>query len=167
MSKLIHVLIAASALLALGLSTTGCGHKSRRAPAVVDDHGDDAASATALGAPAPPTPPPNPVEPWLQGNGKNDPAGDVDWFSVTLTAGLDYTFATTVDPGSDTVLRLIDRDGQTVLAENDDYLPGDPLSAITTQVPVDGVYYLEVRQKDPAATGGYRVFAKRGLFTAL
>ncbi|RMG16229.1 MAG: hypothetical protein D6731_06710, partial [Planctomycetota bacterium] len=153
--RLTTPLVVGTALLTFGL--TGCGgHKSKRpaaagttsgAATAGDDHGDDAASATALSAGAPLA-------------GRIDSAGDADWFVVTLSAGQSYDFRTdALAGGMDTVLRLIDVDGTTVLAENDDGANNAPASELLGfAAPADGDYYLAVFHKDPtAASGSYEV----------
>ncbi|MEJ5309972.1 MAG: hypothetical protein WHX52_09385 [Anaerolineae bacterium] len=70
----------------------------------------------------------------------------VDWITITVRAGNTYTFATTIaGPSVDTVLSLFDRDGQTLLVENDN-APGalDLASRIVWQAPNNGVYYLRI-----------------------
>jgi hypothetical protein len=51
------------------------------------------------------------------------PAGDKDYFKVSVTDGVQYTFLTTVSNGADTMLTIFDSDGKTVLAQNDDIDP--------------------------------------------
>ncbi len=74
--------------------------------------------------------------------------GDEDWIAFDATLGAVYT-ATTFDLvlDTDTVLRLYDVDGATLLAVNDDY-PGSPeplASQIAWTAPADGRYFLMVR----------------------
>ena len=73
----------------------------------------------------------------------------VDWITITVGRSDTYTFTTTVEGQAvDTVLSLFDRDGQTLLMENDN-APG-PVglsSQIVWQAPNDGVYYLRVTNR--------------------
>jgi YVTN family beta-propeller protein len=74
--------------------------------------------------------------------------GDEDWIAFDAVQGAVYT-ATTFDLAldTDTVLRLYDVDGATLLAINDDY-PGSPeplASQIVWTAPAAGPYYLMVR----------------------
>ncbi len=73
----------------------------------------------------------------------------VDWITITVGRSDTYTFTTTVEGQAvDTVLSLFDRDGQTLLVENDN-APGAPglSSQIVWQAPNDGVYYLRVTNR--------------------
>jgi hypothetical protein len=91
-----------------------------------------------------------------------DPAGDRDFFSFYGSAGdhivLD-TDATEDYVGSplDTYMILYDRDGLTVLAENDD---GDPVldSHIEYDLPASGEYFVEVRAYAHPNVGGPEYF---------
>ena len=49
------------------------------------------------------------------------PAGDLDWFAISVTNGTTYTFTTgSLGDGADTLLTLYDTDGTTQVAQNDD-----------------------------------------------
>lgn len=49
------------------------------------------------------------------------PAGDKDWFKISVTSGTAYTFTTSaLGDGADTLLTLYDTDKTTQLAQNDD-----------------------------------------------
>ena len=95
-----------------------------------DDHGDDAASATAA-----------------QINTSNAGiigiAGDEDWFSFPAAEGVSYVFETTLGSLPDSVLHLIATDGTTELAVNDDY--SGFASKIEWTAPGTATYYLKVR----------------------
>jgi YVTN family beta-propeller protein len=75
-------------------------------------------------------------------------AGDEDWMAFDALSGAIYT-ATTFDLAldTDTVLRLYDVDGTTLLAVNDDYIGSpEPLaSQIVWTAPAAGRYFLMVR----------------------
>ena len=111
-----------------------------------DDHGNDMASATPLNMMSPVS-------------GQIDYAGDADWFALDLSQGVDFDFVTlNLAGGMDTVLRLIDSNGTSVLAENDDHA-GGPASKIERHtITATGTYYLSVVHKDAsAASGSYQV----------
>ncbi len=95
-----------------------------------DDHGNDALHATEVA-----------VNADIQG--KILRLGDVDWFRFEALAGVTYHFSTTLGTLSDSVLRLIDVNGTSVLAVNDDG-PAAPASQIDWTAPADGFYFLEV-----------------------
>jgi hypothetical protein len=95
-----------------------------------DDHGNDASSATSVL-----------VESIT--NGRILRTGDVDWFRFDAVKGVHYQFATVLETLSDSVLRVIDRNGTTQLAL--DGGPGGGASSIDWTAPADGSYYLEVR----------------------
>ncbi|MBU4271129.1 MAG: S8 family serine peptidase [Planctomycetes bacterium] len=96
-----------------------------------DDHGDSAASATAVGVPS-------------STAAALGVAGDADWFKFQAVAGKTYTFTTQLDTLSDSVLYLFDRDGARRLAYNDDVRYGDLSSRIGWTAPSSGTYYLAV-----------------------
>jgi secreted trypsin-like serine protease len=73
-----------------------------------DDHGNDADSASAIELPA-------------QIQAQIASGGDVDWFAFSAISGLIYRMRTSAGTLNDTIMRLIDSDGVTELARNDDY----------------------------------------------
>jgi murein DD-endopeptidase MepM/ murein hydrolase activator NlpD len=77
------------------------------------------------------------------------PAGDVDFYKFTANAGETieaFTFAAQAGSTLDTVLYLLDSDGLSVLAENDDIRTGvQPDSALSYTFSRTGTYYLKVR----------------------
>ena len=77
-----------------------------------------------------------------------DPVLDEDWMAFTVTSGTVVT-ATTFDlvSDTDTVLRLFDTDGLTLLAYNDDDpgLPEPVASRIIWTAPATGTYFIMVR----------------------
>ncbi|MGE0713187.1 MAG: pre-peptidase C-terminal domain-containing protein [Planctomycetota bacterium] len=93
---------------------------------VTDDHGGDAALATALVG---------------RGTGRIEAAGDRDWFRVELLAGEAYVLRT--ETAGDTVLALYAGDGTTLLAQNDD-AEGGRHSRIAFSATTTGAHYLEV-----------------------
>jgi hypothetical protein len=60
------------------------------------------------------------------------PAGDKDYFRVSVTNGTQYTFTTSnlTLVGADTMLTLLDSDGTTILAQNDDISSANKASQI-------------------------------------
>ena len=103
----------------------------------LDDHGDAAASATALVVDEPPT------------LGGIETAGDQDWFSFTADAGHIYAFAAS-ESNINLTLRLFDRDGTTMLRYQD-------FAYFTVELATAGTYYLWVQAYSSTATGGYNV----------
>lgn len=92
--------------------------------------------------------------------------GDVDVYSVSLAAGSLYVFevaggadyesnAPAVPPGQlDTIISILDAEGN-VVATNDDILfPSDPSSAASFVAEEGGVYFVQVEAYD-GQTGGY------------
>jgi len=69
-----------------------------------------------------------------------------DWVAFQATQGSTFTISTSeLDPYCDTVLRLYDVDGQTLLAQNDD--GGDGWASLLEWTsPADGLYYLRVHE---------------------
>ncbi len=77
----------------------------------------------------------------------NFPQGDVDVFSVSLTAGTAYEFsANRLCATCDTFMRLLDTDMTSELDTNDDWVRFD--SAIQYTPTVSGTYFVEVRALD-------------------
>jgi hypothetical protein len=117
---------------------------------VADDHGDTADTATLLPVDGPAV------------NGENEIQNDFDVFAFDATAGESLTVETDqLGPGSDTVLELLDRDGITVLASDDDDGPGLG-SRIVLAVPATGRYFARVSQL-PFGFGSYAITVRRNL----
>jgi subtilisin family serine protease len=95
-----------------------------------DDHGNNAATATAVGVPS-------------STAGTIGTAGDVDWFKVQATAGKTYVFTVALGTLHDSVLYLYDTNGQKQLAFNDDY-GGTLASQISWTATSGGTYFLDV-----------------------
>lgn len=112
----------------------------------VDDHGQTAATAT-----------PAAVNQLLEGHIQF--AGDLDWFAFSANAGQTYTLRTFLDGPTgydlqDSVLSIIDRNGVTQIAANDN--DGLSLSSRLEFTPtISGTYYAEVRSFNPARVGTY------------
>ncbi|MBN1643012.1 MAG: DUF11 domain-containing protein, partial [Anaerolineae bacterium] len=72
-----------------------------------------------------------------------------DWLRFTAQRGQIYTVTTSAwGQRADTVLDLVEPDGRTVIASNDDYEGTDNYSSrIVWQAPRDGVYYVRVRNR--------------------
>lgn len=99
------------------------------------------------------------------------PAGDVDYYSFTGNAGdqvvIDLS-AKILNPPSelDSVVSLLDHDGRTILAENDDRLPGKLQdSLVTYQLPEGGTYYVKVKDYNHPGAGGPNYFYNLIVFT--
>ena len=108
-----------------------------------DDHGNDAASATAVSGA-------------FDVSGNLDRDGDQDWFSFQAIAGLEYDFRTTLNSLSDSTLRLYDTDGVTEL-EFDDDGGGGLASRIRWQFAESDTYYLAVRAFNDSGQGTYQL----------
>ena len=92
------------------------------------------------------------------------PAGDEDWLVFGGVAGKIYTVdISRMDPGIDLSLELFDPDLNSI-AFNDDFFnrdpanpnPGDIRPRISIRIPVDGRYYVRIR--DTAGRGGVNFF---------
>ena len=92
------------------------------------------------------------------------PAGDADWLVFGGVAGKIYTVdISRMDPGIDLSLELFDPDLNSI-AFNDDFFnrdpanpnPGDIRPRISIRIPVDGRYYVRIR--DTAGRGGVNFF---------
>lgn len=119
--------------------------------AVGDDCGDDIASACDFAIDS--------STGYAQADDKIDPAGDRDFFKMTLGQGQTIgvgtiAYAATGETTPDTVLRLYDSAGN-LLATNDDmpYRIQETDSALYFQADSDGVYYLEVLEWSDWADG--------------
>ena len=114
---------------------------------VEDDHGDNAAQATAVSVGA-----------WTDG-GLGE-AGDSDWFSFQAAAGKTCTIRVELTGLSDSYLRLYDSpyatDTSTPIEENDDH-QGLASAIVDWSAPTSGAYYFSVRHYIDANTGPYRV----------
>ncbi len=110
----------------------------------VDDHGDSAASATAVGVPS-------------STAATLGVIGDIDWFKFQAVSGKSYSLTTQLDTLDDSVLYLFDRDGVSWLAYNDDvsYGDGDLSSRIGWTAPASGTYYLAVAAYEDYYSGTY------------
>ncbi len=75
--------------------------------------------------------------------------GDKDWFAFQTLANEVYTLTTfNLSDDTDTIIQVYDTDGKTVLAENDDYLPGSKASLLGWAAPKSGLYYARVTHFD-------------------
>lgn len=75
-----------------------------------------------------------------------EPPSDLDWLSFDALAGRTYELRTDALIGeTDTVLTLFGPDGTTILASNDDAVPGSRTSLIRWTAPASGRYFVEVR----------------------
>ena len=89
-------------------------------------------------------------------------AGDVDYYKFSAKAGDRLTFdvdAKSIGSALDPVLTLINRDGRTVLAENDDEVALQVKdSRVYYVIPADGDYYLRIQAWDHPMAGGADFF---------
>jgi len=114
-----------------------------------DDHGDTPATATAIpsdGSPA---------------AGFIETPADVDFFLFVVEASWVYVIETSnLTAGMNTVLALYDRDGQTLIAQDDDS-GVEGASRIVLQAPSSGTYFVAVAHTLPVGTGGYEISIRR------
>jgi hypothetical protein len=112
----------------------------------VDDHGNDSRHATPLSLPG-------------ASPGELEFAGDADWFSLEVVKGNRFGFEVILDSLGDSVLRLYDQDGQTLLEINDNAAArasSSPwASRIGWEAPRSGNFYLSVRASDDKEVGRY------------
>jgi hypothetical protein len=112
-------------------------------PALTDDHGDDAATATPVSANSTTV-------------GNIDHQTDQDWFRFNAVAGRSYTIATTLGTLSDSRLRLYDTNGTTLLQSDDN--SGIGLASMISFLPtVSGAYYFSVQAGPTGYSGSYTV----------
>ncbi|NWG53234.1 MAG: PPC domain-containing protein [Hydrogenophilaceae bacterium] len=94
------------------------------------------------------------------------PAGDVDWFRMTMSAGqiarvtLAGADAQNASALGDPLLQFVDGAGE-VLAQDDDGGPGLN-SYLEVEAPADGVYYLVARAFADGGEGGYSLEVQPG-----
>ena len=93
------------------------------------------------------------------------PAGDYDYFAFSGLEGSTYLAGIYAwDSGSslDSILTVLDSDGLTALASNDDMQPGMRDSRIGFTLPHDGTYYLKLHDYTHPSSGGsgyyYQIF---------
>ena len=106
-----------------------------------DDHGNNAATATAVGVPS-------------STAGTIEVTGDSDWFKFQAVAGKHYVFNVQLGTLSDSVLYLYDTNGVAQLAFNDDY-GSSSASQITWTATTSGAVYLAVGGYGNTCTGTY------------
>ncbi len=106
-----------------------------------DDHGNNAASSTAVGDPSTTA-------------GNLEVGTDVDWFNFPTVAGHTYVFETTLNSLANSTLTLYDTNGTSVLDFDDDGGTG-LASRIDWTAPANGTYYLKVDNFSDSQTGTY------------
>jgi hypothetical protein len=109
---------------------------------VPDDHGNRAEDAT-----------PVVVNEFVTGD--IDDGADVDWFEFDTVAGTTYTIATALETLHDSFLKLYDRSGPIVIAEDDDG-GGGLASQIVWTASASGAYFVEVSGYS-GSTGTYQL----------
>lgn len=94
-----------------------------------------------------PNPQPGSGPPLLINQAMNDltlfPRGDADFFTLWSKAGKYYQITTSTTEGVDTRVRVFDPTGALV-AENDDYMPGNPGSRVSFMAPGEGWFAVAV-----------------------
>lgn len=81
-------------------------------------------------------------------------AGDTDWFSVAVTNGTAYTFATSaLGDGGDTLMTLYDANGVAQLDQNDDENSGSRASRIAYTATATKTVYLKLEPYRPLISG--------------
>jgi hypothetical protein len=78
------------------------------------------------------------------------PLGDVDFFMFWGKVGKYYNITTNTNQGVDTRVRVFDPAGN-LLAENDDYITGNPASQAYFQAPVEGWFMITADSRVPTA----------------
>lgn len=107
-----------------------------------DDHGDNAATASAISVPG-------------STSATLGIVGDADWFAFQAVAGKSYTFSTTLNTLPDSVLYLYGSNGSTKLGYNDDIVSGNFASRIQWTAPSSGTYFLAVAGYGNNYSGSY------------
>ena len=103
-----------------------------------DDHGNTAATATPVAVPS-------------TTNGETEFVGDLDFFMVSLIAGVTYDFEIIWGTHTDTTLELLDTDGTTQIQFEDEISTPETITFTPT---VSGDYFLNVGGWD-TTTGTY------------
>ncbi|MDA1055178.1 MAG: S8 family serine peptidase, partial [Planctomycetota bacterium] len=113
---------------------------------LVDDHGNNSRYATPVLIPS-------------NTAGDLEFNGDADWFSFDAVEGSRFGFEVVFDSLLDSVLRLYDLDGETLLELNDDVdaANGEFNSRIDWEAPRTGTFYLSVRGFADQRTGTYQL----------
>ncbi len=88
------------------------------------------------------------------------PRGDVDFFLLWGKGGRFYKISTTTGEGVDTRVSIFDPTGK-LIAENDDYTPGNPASQVTFMALGEGWFAVKVDSRAPIDWGcrGYTITA--------
>jgi hypothetical protein len=80
------------------------------------------------------------------------PNGDVDYYALWGKGGKFYQITTATSEGVDTRVRIFDPPGK-LIAENDDYTPGNPASRVTFMAPGEGWFAVAVDSRAPIEWG--------------
>ncbi len=126
-----------------GWFSTGTYSLSVTTTIIVDDHGNDYTTATALT-----------VE--TSASGELEIGNDVDYFSFLAVAGTTYSISTTLITLPDSYLTLYDTDGTSVILFNDDN-GVDFASNIFWTCDLSGTYYLSVSGYFSSDIGTYSI----------
>jgi hypothetical protein len=103
----------------------------------LEDHGDNAASATPIAPDGMPT------------QGALETAGDQDWFALTVIPEHRYQIAAT-EAVVDLYLFLYDFDGSTILWSGD-------IATLSYEFPTGGTCYVAIKSKSSGARGSYAI----------
>jgi len=129
-------------------SGTGC-YELSLSVLQTDDHGDGPTTATPISSDGTAVP------------GFLETKGDIDVFLFPAEAGYEYTIETEdLSAGMDTIIDLLSPDGASVIASDDDSGTGTA-SRISWTAPAGGTYFVRVKGKDDAVTGGYALVVSR------
>lgn len=102
---------------------------------------------------------PKPATFFFDPDGDGAGQADTDYFIFSATSGLSYRAETTgLLSDGNTLLELLDSNGSTVLASNNDRAPGDPSSLINWTAPRSDLFYLRVTHApDLGVYGSYNL----------
>ena len=127
------------------VNVIGTGDWSDVSTEATNDHGDSRASATAIGVGA-------------SVAGRIDPAGDTDYFTITVSESTDLWVYTTgpTDPRGE----LTNQSGGGIASNNDRAVPGSTLNFSLQAVVSAGTYYIEVYGNRGSTTGPYTLHVR-------
>jgi len=131
-------------------ATSGIGCYEISVSAVqTDDHGDNAITASPIATDGTPIP------------GSIEVGGDVDLFFFSVEKGYDYVIESkNLSERMDTVVELLDTDGRSSIAIDDDSGTGAS-SRIAWGASSSGTYFTSVRHSDQTEIGGYDLTVTR------
>ncbi|MBI2945511.1 MAG: pre-peptidase C-terminal domain-containing protein [Candidatus Wallbacteria bacterium] len=89
--------------------------------------------------------------------GEIETTGDVDYFFFDAKSTESYTLEVQLGTMRDSFMTLLDRDGSTVLAANDDFGNSAASKLADFQPTIGGTYFVQIRHFSRAGTGEYRL----------